>query len=139
MFIVLHCVIVFLFQFTKVSFIMYVINQNIILTLIKPIILITIIICMVLYTRSLWMCCMYCMLTMHLSHYHHHISVCQIWLTVMNQGLRAGTFFWPGSDVQINGTFPDIYEKYNGYSTHICPARSSFYMMYFFVLFLFII
>ncbi|XP_053339457.1 venom phosphodiesterase 1 [Clarias gariepinus] len=37
-----------------------------------------------------------------------------IWLTVMNQGLRAGTFFWPGSDVQINGTFPNIYEKYNG-------------------------
>ncbi|XP_047675276.1 venom phosphodiesterase 1-like isoform X3 [Tachysurus fulvidraco] len=37
-----------------------------------------------------------------------------IWLTVMDQGLRAGTFFWPGSDVQINGTFPNIYEKYNG-------------------------
>ncbi|XP_060760336.1 venom phosphodiesterase 1 [Neoarius graeffei] len=37
-----------------------------------------------------------------------------IWLTVMDQGLRAGTFFWPGSDVQINGTFPNLYEKYNG-------------------------
>ncbi|XP_053541991.1 venom phosphodiesterase 1 isoform X1 [Ictalurus punctatus] len=37
-----------------------------------------------------------------------------IWLTVMDQGLRAGTYFWPGSDVQINGTFPNIYENYNG-------------------------
>ncbi|XP_046716079.1 venom phosphodiesterase CdcPDE isoform X2 [Silurus meridionalis] len=37
-----------------------------------------------------------------------------IWLTVMDQGLRAGTYFWPGSDVKINGTFPNIYEKYNG-------------------------
>ncbi|KAF4081620.1 hypothetical protein AMELA_G00163300 [Ameiurus melas] len=37
-----------------------------------------------------------------------------IWLTVMDQGLRAGTFFWPGSDVQINGTFPNLYEIYNG-------------------------
>lgn len=51
------------------------------------------------------------------------VSVSQIWLTVMDQGLRAGTFFWPGSDVQINGTFPNIYEKYNGYSTHISPVR----------------
>lgn len=42
------------------------------------------------------------------------MSFSQIWLTVMDQGLRAGTFFWPGSDVQINGTFPNIYEKYNG-------------------------
>ncbi|XP_030644785.1 venom phosphodiesterase 1 [Chanos chanos] len=37
-----------------------------------------------------------------------------IWNTVMSQGLRAGTFFWPGSDVPINGTFPNIYEPYNG-------------------------
>ncbi|XP_062856450.1 venom phosphodiesterase 1 [Trichomycterus rosablanca] len=37
-----------------------------------------------------------------------------IWHTVMGQGLRAGTFFWPGSDVKINETYPNIYEKYNG-------------------------
>ncbi|XP_048850441.1 venom phosphodiesterase [Brienomyrus brachyistius] len=37
-----------------------------------------------------------------------------IWHTVMNQGLKAGTFFWPGSDVQINGSFPNIYEVYDG-------------------------
>ncbi|KAF4796272.1 ectonucleotide pyrophosphatase/phosphodiesterase 1 [Turdus rufiventris] len=36
-----------------------------------------------------------------------------IWLTAMYQGLRAGTFFWPGSDVAVNGTFPNLYEIYN--------------------------
>ncbi|RMC12988.1 hypothetical protein DUI87_10517 [Hirundo rustica rustica] len=37
-----------------------------------------------------------------------------IWLTAMYQGLKAGTFFWPGSDVAVNGTFPNLYEIYNG-------------------------
>ncbi|KAM4693250.1 ectonucleotide pyrophosphatase/phosphodiesterase family member 3 isoform 2-T2 [Discoglossus pictus] len=36
-----------------------------------------------------------------------------IWLTAMYQGLKAGTFFWPGSDVAINGTYPSLYELYN--------------------------
>ncbi|XP_037698919.1 ectonucleotide pyrophosphatase/phosphodiesterase family member 3-like [Choloepus didactylus] len=36
-----------------------------------------------------------------------------IWLTAMNQGLKAGTFFWPGSDVAINGSFPSLYVMYN--------------------------
>ncbi|XP_053566653.1 ectonucleotide pyrophosphatase/phosphodiesterase family member 3 [Bombina bombina] len=36
-----------------------------------------------------------------------------IWLTAMYQGLKAGTFFWPGSDVPINGTYPSFYELYN--------------------------
>uniref|UniRef100_A0A8C9WTC9 Ectonucleotide pyrophosphatase/phosphodiesterase 1 n=1 Tax=Sander lucioperca TaxID=283035 RepID=A0A8C9WTC9_SANLU len=35
-----------------------------------------------------------------------------IWLTAMRQKLKAGTFFWPGSDVRINGTFPDLYKSY---------------------------
>lgn len=39
----------------------------------------------------------------------------QIWLTAMYQGLKAGTFFWPGSDVAVDGTFPDLYKEYNGY------------------------
>lgn len=43
------------------------------------------------------------------------ILVLQIWLTAMYQGLKAGTFFWPGSDVAIDGTFPNLYEKYNRY------------------------
>ncbi|NWS95398.1 ENPP3 phosphodiesterase, partial [Mionectes macconnelli] len=36
-----------------------------------------------------------------------------IWLTAMYQNLKAGTFFWPGSDVQINGTFPNLYTIFN--------------------------
>uniref|UniRef100_A0A452FZJ0 Alkaline phosphodiesterase I n=1 Tax=Capra hircus TaxID=9925 RepID=A0A452FZJ0_CAPHI len=36
-----------------------------------------------------------------------------IWLTAKNQGLKTGTFFWPGSDVKIKGIFPDIYKIYN--------------------------
>ncbi|KAM9316145.1 ectonucleotide pyrophosphatase/phosphodiesterase family member 3 [Gastrophryne carolinensis] len=37
-----------------------------------------------------------------------------IWLTAMYQGLKAGTFFWPGSDVAINGSYPTLYKLYNG-------------------------
>uniref|UniRef100_A0A674DGP2 Venom phosphodiesterase 1-like n=1 Tax=Salmo trutta TaxID=8032 RepID=A0A674DGP2_SALTR len=37
-----------------------------------------------------------------------------IWHTASYQGLRAGTYFWPGSDVKINGSFPDIHVDYNG-------------------------
>ncbi|XP_019393602.1 PREDICTED: ectonucleotide pyrophosphatase/phosphodiesterase family member 1 [Crocodylus porosus] len=36
-----------------------------------------------------------------------------IWLTAMYQGLKAGTYFWPGSDAKINGTFPNFYKIYN--------------------------
>ncbi|KAM4693248.1 ectonucleotide pyrophosphatase/phosphodiesterase family member 1 [Discoglossus pictus] len=36
-----------------------------------------------------------------------------MWLTAMNQGLKAATFFWPGSDVNISGSFPNIYKLYN--------------------------
>ncbi|XP_060609360.2 ectonucleotide pyrophosphatase/phosphodiesterase family member 3 [Anolis sagrei] len=37
-----------------------------------------------------------------------------IWHTAMYQGLKAATYFWPGSDVKINETFPNIYMVYNG-------------------------
>lgn len=36
-----------------------------------------------------------------------------IWLTAMYQGLIAGTYFWPGSDVAVNGSFPSKYMLYN--------------------------
>ncbi|XP_078398216.1 venom phosphodiesterase 2-like [Cetorhinus maximus] len=36
-----------------------------------------------------------------------------VWLTAMYQGLKTGTFFWPGSEVKINGTYPNIYKKYD--------------------------
>ncbi|RMC12989.1 hypothetical protein DUI87_10518 [Hirundo rustica rustica] len=37
-----------------------------------------------------------------------------VWLTAMEQKLKAGTYFWPGSDVPIGGTFPTLYVVYNG-------------------------
>ncbi|CAK7299768.1 Ectonucleotide pyrophosphatase/phosphodiesterase family member 1 [Vulpes lagopus] len=37
-----------------------------------------------------------------------------IWLTTKYQGLKSGTFFWPGSDVEIKGILPDISKMYNG-------------------------
>ncbi|XP_071405199.1 ectonucleotide pyrophosphatase/phosphodiesterase family member 3 [Pithys albifrons albifrons] len=36
-----------------------------------------------------------------------------IWLTAMYQNLKAGTYFWPGSDVPINGTYPTLYTVFN--------------------------
>ncbi|XP_071356592.1 ectonucleotide pyrophosphatase/phosphodiesterase family member 3 [Trachinotus anak] len=37
-----------------------------------------------------------------------------VWHTAKYQGLKSGTFFWPGSDVKINGSFPNKYRPYNG-------------------------
>nr|XP_020478264.1 venom phosphodiesterase 1-like [Monopterus albus]XP_020478265.1 venom phosphodiesterase 1-like [Monopterus albus] len=37
-----------------------------------------------------------------------------VWHTAKYQGLKSGTFFWPGSDVKINGSFPNIFKHYNG-------------------------
>ncbi|XP_059899802.1 ectonucleotide pyrophosphatase/phosphodiesterase family member 3 [Gadus macrocephalus] len=37
-----------------------------------------------------------------------------IWHTARYQGLRSGTFFWPGSDVRVNGSYPDLYRPYDG-------------------------
>uniref|UniRef100_A0A8C5L660 Ectonucleotide pyrophosphatase/phosphodiesterase family member 1 n=1 Tax=Jaculus jaculus TaxID=51337 RepID=A0A8C5L660_JACJA len=37
-----------------------------------------------------------------------------IWVTAKYQQLRSATFFWPGSDVEIDGILPDIYKVYNG-------------------------
>lgn len=37
-----------------------------------------------------------------------------IWHTASYQGLKSGTFFWPGSDVKVNGSFPDLYRPYDG-------------------------
>ncbi|PVD23081.1 hypothetical protein C0Q70_16343 [Pomacea canaliculata] len=37
-----------------------------------------------------------------------------IWLTAKKQNVKAATYFWVGSDVAINGSYPDYYFKYNG-------------------------
>ncbi|XP_013871182.1 ectonucleotide pyrophosphatase/phosphodiesterase family member 1 [Austrofundulus limnaeus] len=36
-----------------------------------------------------------------------------VWITAMRQKLKTATYFWPGSDVLINGSHPNIYKKYN--------------------------
>ncbi|MCH4147297.1 MAG: ectonucleotide pyrophosphatase/phosphodiesterase [Prevotella sp.] len=36
-----------------------------------------------------------------------------IWLTAQRQGLKTAVFYWPGSDVKINGQYPDTYYAYD--------------------------
>ncbi|XP_051951428.1 ectonucleotide pyrophosphatase/phosphodiesterase family member 1-like [Xyrauchen texanus] len=36
-----------------------------------------------------------------------------VWLTAMKHKLKTATFFWPGSDVKINGKYPDFWTKYD--------------------------
>lgn len=36
-----------------------------------------------------------------------------IWLTAQRQGLHTAVFYWPGSDVKVNGKYPDIYYEYD--------------------------
>lgn len=35
-----------------------------------------------------------------------------IWITAKKQGKRVGVVYWPGSDVAIQGTYPDYYYNY---------------------------
>lgn len=35
-----------------------------------------------------------------------------IWITAKHQGKRVGVVYWPGSDVAIQGVYPDIYYDY---------------------------
>uniref|UniRef100_A0A8C7M9B4 Ectonucleotide pyrophosphatase/phosphodiesterase 1 n=1 Tax=Oncorhynchus kisutch TaxID=8019 RepID=A0A8C7M9B4_ONCKI len=34
-----------------------------------------------------------------------------VWFTAMDNNLKSATFFWPGSDVAVNGRLPDFYKK----------------------------
>ena len=36
-----------------------------------------------------------------------------IWITAKRQGIRTAVFYWPGSDVPIQGQHPDIYYNYD--------------------------
>ena len=36
-----------------------------------------------------------------------------IWLTAQRQGLRTAVFYWPGSDVAVQGKYPDKYFNYD--------------------------
>ena len=37
-----------------------------------------------------------------------------IWVTAENQGKVTGTYFWPGSEAEINGKRPTYYGEYDG-------------------------
>jgi predicted AlkP superfamily pyrophosphatase or phosphodiesterase len=37
-----------------------------------------------------------------------------IWVTAEQQGLRAATYFWPGSEAEIDGTRPSYWTAYDG-------------------------
>uniref|UniRef100_A0A8C9R878 Ectonucleotide pyrophosphatase/phosphodiesterase 1 n=1 Tax=Scleropages formosus TaxID=113540 RepID=A0A8C9R878_SCLFO len=36
-----------------------------------------------------------------------------VWLTAMYNNLKSGTFFWPGTDVNISGSYPNRWMPYN--------------------------
>ncbi len=36
-----------------------------------------------------------------------------IWITAQKQGVKTASFFWPGSDVAIQGKYPDMWKEYN--------------------------
>jgi alkaline phosphatase D len=40
------------------------------------------------------------------------------WVLAEEQGLKTGTYFWPGSEAKIDGTFPSYYLKYNHGTSH---------------------
>ncbi|KAJ8391525.1 hypothetical protein AAFF_G00088470 [Aldrovandia affinis] len=40
-----------------------------------------------------------------------------VWITAMRHKQRSATFFWPGSDVAIEGLYPDHYKVYNRVTT----------------------
>ncbi|MFW5815236.1 MAG: ectonucleotide pyrophosphatase/phosphodiesterase [Wenzhouxiangella sp.] len=42
-----------------------------------------------------------------------------IWVTAENQGLTAGTFFWPGSEARIQGVRPTHWKPYAGDTPHL--------------------
>lgn len=36
-----------------------------------------------------------------------------VWITAHKQGLKTAVFYWPGSDVKIQGIYPDVYYVYD--------------------------
>ncbi len=42
-----------------------------------------------------------------------------IWVTAQNQGLRAGTYFWPGSEARIRGVRPSFWKLYSNDVPHL--------------------
>lgn len=40
------------------------------------------------------------------------------WVLAEEQGLKTGTYFWPGSEANVDGTYPSYYLKYNHGTVH---------------------
>lgn len=43
----------------------------------------------------------------------HYYKGEPLWLTAQRQGLHTAVFYWPGSDVPVQGTYPDVWFAYN--------------------------
>ena len=41
-----------------------------------------------------------------------------IWVTAEKQGLKAATYFWPGSEAEIKGVRPSLWKVFNGGTPH---------------------
>uniref|UniRef100_A0A673GJI8 Ectonucleotide pyrophosphatase/phosphodiesterase family member 1-like n=1 Tax=Sinocyclocheilus rhinocerous TaxID=307959 RepID=A0A673GJI8_9TELE len=64
-----------------------------------------------------------------------------VWLTAMKNKLKTATFFWPGSDVKVNGHFPDYWVKNIPFEKRVAKIfewlylpegeRPDFYTLYF--------
>jgi predicted AlkP superfamily pyrophosphatase or phosphodiesterase len=67
-----------------------------------------------------------------------------IWVTAKRQGLRAGSYFWPGSEGLVHGARPDWWHPYDAavawdvrlaaafdWLTQPAPGRASFVALYF--------
>lgn len=46
-----------------------------------------------------------------------------IWLTTKHNGVRTAVFYWPGSDIAINGEYPDVYYQYDKEPRLTVPER----------------
>ena len=44
----------------------------------------------------------------------------QVWVTADKQGLKSGTYFWPGSDVLIEGKGTCYCTLYSAAAVHTC-------------------
>uniref|UniRef100_A0A673NB10 Ectonucleotide pyrophosphatase/phosphodiesterase family member 1-like n=1 Tax=Sinocyclocheilus rhinocerous TaxID=307959 RepID=A0A673NB10_9TELE len=64
-----------------------------------------------------------------------------VWLTAMRNKLKTATFFWPGSDVKVNGQYPDFWVKRIPFEKRVAKIfewlnlpkgeRPDFYTLYF--------
>lgn len=47
-----------------------------------------------------------------------------LWQLVQNNGMKSASYFWPGSETQICGRYPDYWKKYDGSVSNIARIDS---------------